>query len=906
MEWLFPASSRGPGEGEFEIKNLPTRFSALAVILAAGFFTAAAIAGTTDVDGPTVVRSRAAAITDPGFRLEGPDALGRAGDYILQNNRAAFVIEGLERINSYYYYGGILIDAAPFDGPRQTAPEQFEELGLFVGKLNPRNIMDVTIRAFKGERVEIINDGADGRAAVVRVHGSDEMFWISEMTLMAAAYEAGQGHPRSRPLGLDLYVDYILPPDSPVLRIEFNLKNREPRAQHLFTAAGGFFGDATQNRYYSEGHLEVVFPIDYGLPAVASSSGVYAVALGMPDAVMGTANLSGFDAFFNLRQLFRRINLAPRGWPGDSARVTMFFSVGAGGYNSALAPLNAVNHRPLPGWRINLKPVRGRVTDAKTGAPIPGAEVTISAPNGRGRWRFLDGFHTDSDGRFSGLVPDIGRQLRVTAAVVGRTPPKPVRFRLDDGKPLNLSFAPGGTLAWDIRDSEGRPLPARISLYQGLSETAVRTLYGRNVAGEAPVTPGKYRVAVTRGFEYGIWRGEVEIASGGRAVIRPVLSRMLDTTGFLSTDAHLHAGPSGDNKITIEDRIVTAAVENLEIVIGTDHEAIFPWEPVPAAIGLAEWVAAVTGEEVTATIPEHINAFPFVPRFDLDARGGPVKWHGRDIDQIYADIRERGAQIVQLNHPRGYLAMSEYDPATGTTKMKHPEYVALPPDAEMWSWNFDAIEVMNGYDRALQRGGKGYSLFEYWQSFINHGHRITAMANTDSHDWGIPGSPRNYFSSPTDDPQAFAAEMLVAAVKQGRVLMSGGAFARVSAVGPTGTAGMGDTLAFDGATVELMVHIEAIPEVEVTRIKVFVNCDQVLEVKATDPAGVVKFDGRIPVPVTKDSQVVVMGLGDKPLPEEFIAKSHGGSLRFITNPIYLDLGGDGWTPPGWDGCSYTQ
>ena len=86
--------------------------------------------------------------------------------------------------------------------------------------------MDVTIRAFKGERVEIINDGADGRAAVVRVHGSDEMFWISEMTMMAAAYEAGQGHPRSRPLGLDLYVDYILPPESPVLRIELNRKNR--------------------------------------------------------------------------------------------------------------------------------------------------------------------------------------------------------------------------------------------------------------------------------------------------------------------------------------------------------------------------------------------------------------------------------------------------------------------------------------------------------------------------------------------------------------------------------------------------------------------------------------------------------------------------------------------------------
>jgi len=639
---------------------------------------------------------------------------------------------------------------------------------------------------------------------------------------------------------------------------------------------------------------------------VASSSGVYALALGMPGAVMGAANLSGFDAFFNLRQLARRLNLSPKGLPGDSARVTMFVAVGAGSYNAALAPLHTVNPRPLPGWRVNLKPVNGRVTDTKTGAAIAGAEVTISAPNGSGRWRFLDGFTTDADGRFSGLVPDIGRQLRATAAVVGRNPPKPVRFRLDDGKPLAIAFEPGGSLAWDIRDGDGRPIPARISLYQGIIEKPARTLYGRGVAAAAPVAPGKYRVTVTRGFEYGIWRGEVKIASGGLAEVQPVLPRLIDTTGFLSTDMHLHAGPSGDNKITIVDRIQTAAVENLEIVIGTDHEAIFPWEGAPAEAGLAQWVAAVTGEEITATIPEHINAFPFVPRFDLDARGGPVKWQGLDIDRIYAAIRERGAQIVQLNHPRGYLAMSEYDPATGTAKMRHPEYVALPPDAKMWSWNFDAIEVMNGYDRALRRADGGYSLFEYWQSFINHGHRIVGAANTDAHDWQIPGSPRNYFPAPSDDPQAFTTDMLVAAIKQGRFLMSGGAFARVSAVGPAGAAGMGDTLELAGGTVELTVRVEAIPDIDVTRIKVFVNCDQVLEVKATDPAGIVKFDGRVSVPVTKDSQVVVMGLGEKPLPEEFAPKAHGGSPRFITNPIYLDRDGDGWTPPGWDGCSYSQ
>ena len=48
-------------------------------------------------------------------------------------------------------------------------------LGLFVGKFNTRNIMDVTIRAFKGERVEIINEGADGR--VFELTPDKEIVW---------------------------------------------------------------------------------------------------------------------------------------------------------------------------------------------------------------------------------------------------------------------------------------------------------------------------------------------------------------------------------------------------------------------------------------------------------------------------------------------------------------------------------------------------------------------------------------------------------------------------------------------------------------------------------------------------------------------------------------------------------
>jgi len=159
-------------------------------------------------------------ITDPRLKMRGPDALGGPGDYLLMNDRAAFIISGLERINTYYYYGGIPIDAVALDGCTQLNPEQFEELGFFVGRMNKRDPLDVNLRAFKGERIEILNDGADGGPAVIRAHGSDEVFWIVEFTLIRTVYGGlGRYKPRSRPFGLDIYIDYILHPYSATLVI---------------------------------------------------------------------------------------------------------------------------------------------------------------------------------------------------------------------------------------------------------------------------------------------------------------------------------------------------------------------------------------------------------------------------------------------------------------------------------------------------------------------------------------------------------------------------------------------------------------------------------------------------------------------------------------------------------------
>jgi hypothetical protein len=853
---------------------------------------------------PAPGRARAAAITDPRLRMSGPDAVGRAGDYLLMNSRAAFIISGPGQINTYYYYPGIPIDAVALDGCTQAGPEQFEELALFVGDLHGRDPRQLAVRALRGDQVEVLRDGAGGGPAIVRVHGADDIFWIVEDELIRRSWE--QLHipkPISRPLGIELTVDYILDPDSPVLRIEFNLRNLDPQPKALFTAAGAFFGDATHNHFFFQRHLpseEIL--LSSGLPALVSSSGTGAWAFAMADANLSTVNFSGFDALADLHQLRRRIHLQPAGESGDHATTVSFLSVGARDPNSALAPLNQVNPQPLKGWNITLAPLAGIVTDLATGAPIPNADLELAIKNREGKWEFLDGFRSDASGRFSGLAPFPGREHRLTAHLQGRPDPAPIFFRDFPAGPVPVRFSPGGALAFDLRDETGRGLPARIGLYQ--RGKLVRTLFSRTGTGEAQVTPGAYAVSVTRGYEYEPYQGEITIVPGETALLRATLPHSVHPAGWLSVDMHVHAGPSGDNKISIPDRIVTVAAEGLPVVVSADHEAIIPWQPAVAETGLDQWVAVITGEEVTATLPEHIGAFPFSPRFDLGARGGPVRWYGLDPAQLYAAIRGRGAQIVQLNHPMDYIYGIEYDRATGAPRLAHPEYLGFAPDAQLWSWDFDSVELQNGPQRVFDDPlhPKAFGTFETWMSFINLGHRVTAVANTDAHDDQPPGAPRNYFPASPDDPARFNPDDLIAAVKHHRVLTSTGAFARVLV---NGQAGIGDTIVVSGPAVDLYLHVESIPSIDFDRVKVFVNCDQVVNLALPPTDGVIKYDGHLQIPIARDSAIVVMGFGSKKLPRGFPPFNPLGVPRFTANPVYVDLNADGYQPPGWDGCSYT-
>src|SRR5690606_1537890 len=122
------------------------------------------------------------------------------------------------------------------------------------------------------------------------------------------------------------------------------------------------------------------------------------------------------------------------------------------------------------------------------------------------------------------------------------------------------------------------------------------------------------------GYEYSRIETQVTVPADGEAALTARLERLIDTSGWLSIDTHMHSGPSADSPVPIPTRIRAAAAEGLEVPVATDHEASVGLQAGIEQTGRIAFVATITGEEVTAVMPEHLTMFPVKP--DGSIRGG--------------------------------------------------------------------------------------------------------------------------------------------------------------------------------------------------------------------------------------------------------------------------------------------
>jgi hypothetical protein len=796
--------------------------------------TAPPATGTpTTVETPPNVSARR--ISSEEDLPRGPLAHGRIGDYLLENDVARFVIQDAPRRDLYSVgaFGGNLIDAELRSNP---GLENFLEI-------QPAVNIETVINA---QTVEIVNDGADGLAAVIRACGPDDILdFVNGSTVVEGA---GLPFPASADdvdHDIEGCTEYALEPDRPYVRMVTTIFNNEESALGLFVGdyingAGELDQWASSEAGLGEiltGSFGVLSYIGIGDAAGADYALVPIPVEGSPIPGSSFFTASGVSYLMHSHSVLQVIFGMPPTFivpAGGSRSFTRYFAVGDGSGSSAIDVQNEVRG-------LDTGTLRGCVTIG--GRPAPGARVAVG-PAFEGRFGALSTiFTTGGDGCYEGtLRPG-------TYGVAGNRDGAP----FEGGGPTpgvhEVTIAAGATVAQDIalpdsgrlrvtaRDGGGAPLPARISVIGfdpspepilasppipglGFTNTGlfnditkdrlpsgfVSLVYaGADGLADFEVEPGTYQVFVSRGAEYSLVSQTITVEPGETTAIEARIAAVVDTPGFVSSDFHVHGINSADSRVSHRNRIFQFAGEGVDNAIMTDHHAHTDLGPMIEELGLEAFLRATVGEEITTWDYGHLNAYPLL----IDPTrpsGGSTDWAGeapagRDFVH-YGAFSLTPAEIaalategptstpdttIQINHIDSF-----FDPMRIDTALVPPRSFLSPegrrrfrldPDGGELFHHYPALELWNGAGRRAQE----LFLVErigVWMNHLNQGLRTTAIADTDTHQFTNleTAGARSWTASPTDAPAEIDPADVARAVDAGRLVGGQGVYVQTRLV----------------------------------------------------------------------------------------------------------------------------
>ena len=442
-----------------------------------------------------------------------------------------------------------------------------------------------------------------------------------------------------------------------------------------------------------------------------------------------------------------------------------------------------------------------------------------------------------------------------------------------------------GTLSWAITE-KGAPVPAKL-VVKGLEDTddpdwgddpdagaAVNGIYTAEGSGSRLIPPGHYHVYVGRGPEYTQHEEDITVTADKVIDIKAELERVVDTTGWISADLHVHAIPSFDAPVPLVERMRSLAGVGVEVGVATDHNRITDYGPAISDAGLKGKMASVVGDEITSVGTEfgHFNAFPLRTNVEPPAT--------RDVapKDLFAEMRAAGvspgAIVLQVNHPRmsdiGYFDLLRLDPTDVDGS------IARSPLIDM---DFDALEVFNGDHYAdIPRVEK---VMIDWYALLRAGHRVTATGNSDSHKvtYQDAGEPRNWVRMPDDDPAHFDERAFVDSIRGGRVIVSNGPFINLK----VGDKGIGDTIS--GGDVDVTIEVQAPPWMDVSRVELLNRGHLVRVFEGPFDAEVKRFTKTFSMKVEKGDFLVATVRGEKSM--KWLLR-RGATPFGFTNPIFVD------------------
>jgi len=757
-------------------------------------------------------------VTDPSQLVTGPAQSGLVGDYFIKNDRATFIVQAPTRVIGVIPQGGNVVDAVLTDGTTQTVDDHFGELAMVY----------LLGRTCDPDRIEIIADGSRGGVAALRAigkTGNDDFINLKGIGALPVDPTVDPNNDD----GMQCATTYILAPGSTTLEVYHTLYNSGPDqiAGPLGTIAdtGGNTEAWTNTRGFERSDITDIIaqagahPMDYVLyqgPGVAYGI-IPRHAKPTPHTQIAVAGVSvvldGNDEFLQVLQKDKYpLHLSP----GDGLLQRYDLVVG-----HDASDVDAV-------WRTynkeTLTPISGKVTWSD-GTPIAGARVGVFADgNGNGTLdaeTVLDDgsapidnallyMDTLADGTYSGLVPASAAFVRAEVKNVGRSPVMPPTDT------VNLAIPTPLKVDFQILDHDtGMPIPGRLLVIgdhpafpddrvfevsdrsagvvtqeHAIRGTTVDIGDGSDPAIYLPAN-GNYRIYASRGTEWSIDSQPVTGASNVSLTF--TLKRVVPTPNYLATDWHVHMLGSPDSPVTVEDRVASAVSAGVEMFAVTDHDYVSDLQPYVQAKHLESLLRVVPGMEVTPFAYGHFNCWPLVP--DLtSANHGAIDWaQGATVGDamtpgdVFAAMYARGAQMVQVNHPRA-TGFGEFQAAFARANIKYDytnhiiygdyenadvpnDYLRLPGES-LWSDNFTGLEIWNGFDLrdsngdGLRENKLNDRVMNDWLNMLSLGFYVVPAGDSDTHTVTADplGMPRTYVRVDDDSPAALASGNAIADV----------------------------------------------------------------------------------------------------------------------------------------------
>ncbi len=350
--------------------------------------------------------------------------------------------------------------------------------------------------------------------------------------------------------------------------------------------------------------------------------------------------------------------------------------------------------------------IQGTVTVA--GQPAPGARVSIirgACPNGVGGTQCKSVYSAtvaDQDGFYRVFVPQGGYEVTVradgTPYDTGNDLPSFIGAAVKKKKTVvvDVDLPSTGRLRVLTKDSTAASVAAKISVVGKAASPdplagqsiggfidAIGRIFGSPIedqdkeifglvavkftdlsgdTGEFDLQPGTYQIVVSKGHEYDVHSERVTIVAGATTTVNATVTHVVDTTGFISIDTHVHTLRSPDSRISERDRVVTMLAEGVDFFASTDHGFVTDMSPTVAALGATAQVKTAPSEETTSFAYGHYNIWPRV--IDANERtGGATDWGGQNgfpsggsynvtPDNIFNQFNPAN-QVIQINHFNG-------------------------------------------------------------------------------------------------------------------------------------------------------------------------------------------------------------------------------------------------------------